>query len=183
MNAPESTGLPVETVQLSAADDERIEPSAWAARAAQLLEVLTDDDVPESEMNDVVGTFRFLDDASVVWSYDGTQWWSWDGQQWQTGEPDGDLRLEPFTMDVPFASFDEPPLDIADATDRYEPTHVVPDGGLWAWDTPDATAAPAAQIEAGVDVMVIDWREDGWAHVLCSNDWSAWLDGRRLTPR
>src|SRR5256884_9554542 len=62
---------------------------------------------------------------------------------------------------------------------EYSQTHVVPTDGLPAWAGPDGSAAPAANLDPGLDVMLIELRGD-WAHVRCSNGWEAWVDGRRL---
>jgi hypothetical protein len=61
----------------------------------------------------------------------------------------------------------------------YSQTHAVPAEGLPAWAGPDGSAAPAANLDPGLDVMLIESRGD-WAHVRCSNGWEAWVDGRRL---
>jgi hypothetical protein len=62
---------------------------------------------------------------------------------------------------------------------EYRQTHVVPTEGLPAWPGPDGSAAPAANLDPGLDVMLIESRGD-WAYVRCSNGWEAWVDGRRL---
>src|SRR2546429_6287260 len=62
---------------------------------------------------------------------------------------------------------------------EYSQTQVVPTEGLPAWAGPDGSAAPAANLDPGLDVMLIELRAD-WAHVRCSNGWEAWVDGRRL---
>ncbi|MDQ1373449.1 MAG: hypothetical protein QOJ09_787 [Actinomycetota bacterium] len=61
----------------------------------------------------------------------------------------------------------------------FVPTHVIPAGGLPAWAAPDPTQDIVATIEARVEVVVREER-GAWADVLCSNGWSAWVDGRRL---
>lgn len=61
----------------------------------------------------------------------------------------------------------------------YAQTHVVPTEGLPAWAGPDGSVAPAANLDPGLDVMVIDVHAD-WAHIRCSNGWEAWVDHRRL---
>src|SRR5262245_1024060 len=61
----------------------------------------------------------------------------------------------------------------------YTQTHVVPTEGLPAWPGPDGSTAPAATLDPGLDVMVLERRAD-WALVRCSNGWEAWVDGRRL---
>ena len=67
----------------------------------------------------------------------------------------------------------------AAATASYAPTHVVPAGGLDAWDAPDPSRSPVDRLDAGLDVQVTE-RSGNWARVLCSNGWSAWVDGRGL---
>ncbi len=62
---------------------------------------------------------------------------------------------------------------------EYSQTHVVPTEGLPAWAGPDGSAAPAANLDPGLDVMLIESR-GAWAYVRCSNGWEAWVDGRRL---
>ena len=62
---------------------------------------------------------------------------------------------------------------------EYRQTHVAPTEGLPAWAAPDGSAAPAANLDPGLDVMLLEQRGE-WAHVRCSNGWEAWVDGRRL---
>jgi hypothetical protein len=62
---------------------------------------------------------------------------------------------------------------------EYRQTHVVPTEGLPAWAGPDGSAAPAADLDPGLDVMLLEQRAE-WAHVRCSNGWEAWVDARRL---
>jgi hypothetical protein len=64
--------------------------------------------------------------------------------------------------------------------DQFEPTHVVPDGGLPTYQAADVDR-PSASLDAGLDVRVAQ-RLGDWAQVVCSNGWSAWVDGRRLEP-
>jgi len=62
---------------------------------------------------------------------------------------------------------------------EYTQTHVVPTEGLPAWAGPDGSTPPAANLDPGLDVMLLERRAD-WARVRCSNGWEAWVDGRRL---
>jgi hypothetical protein len=62
---------------------------------------------------------------------------------------------------------------------EYTQTHVVPTEGLPAWPGPDGSSPPAANLDPGLDVMVLERRGE-WAHIRCSNGWEAWVDGRRL---
>jgi hypothetical protein len=61
----------------------------------------------------------------------------------------------------------------------YQPTHLAPDDGMQAWDTPDGSRPPVAALDARLDVEVVE-RQGAWARIVCSNGWSAWVDGRRL---
>jgi hypothetical protein len=61
----------------------------------------------------------------------------------------------------------------------YSQTHAVPSEGLPAWSGPDGSSPPAANLDPGLDVMVLESRGE-WAHIRCSNGWEAWVDGRRL---
>jgi hypothetical protein len=62
---------------------------------------------------------------------------------------------------------------------EYTQSHVVPTEGLSAWAGPDGSTPPAATLDPGLDVMLLDRRGD-WAFIRCSNGWEAWVDGRRL---
>lgn len=61
-------------------------------------------------------------------------------------------------------------------------THYVPAQGAWAWTAPDPTAAPTNSLDPWLEVRVIEFRLDGWAHIECANSWTAWVDGRVLHP-
>lgn len=61
----------------------------------------------------------------------------------------------------------------------YLPTHLVPEGGLPAWDQPDPGRPPVAQLDPRLPVQLLrTW--DAWAEVLASNGWTGWVDGRLL---
>jgi len=60
----------------------------------------------------------------------------------------------------------------------FRPTHVVPQHGMPAWEAPDP-ARPTVPLDPLLPVQLVERRGD-WAHVLCANDWSAWVDGRLL---
>ncbi|WP_342668210.1 hypothetical protein [Streptomyces violens] len=62
----------------------------------------------------------------------------------------------------------------------FLPSHVVPPDGLTTWSTPDA-AWPGVRLDPLLPVQVVERRGD-WALALCSNGWSAWVDGRLLLP-
>ena len=59
----------------------------------------------------------------------------------------------------------------------FTPTHVAPATGLQAWLEPGGAPAPA--IPAGLEVQLLE-RNGEWAHIVCSNEWSTWVDGREL---
>jgi hypothetical protein len=61
----------------------------------------------------------------------------------------------------------------------YSQTHVVPSDGLPAWAEPEGSGPPAANLDPGLDVMLVESR-GAWAHIRCSNGWEAWVDERRL---
>ncbi|MGW0708466.1 hypothetical protein ACWD4G_21355 [Streptomyces sp. NPDC002643] len=63
-------------------------------------------------------------------------------------------------------------------TSGFVPTHVVPPGGMPAWETPDPSR-PTVPLDALLPVRLLDRRGD-WGQILCSNGWSAWVDGRLL---
>ncbi|WP_328508060.1 hypothetical protein [Streptomyces sp. NBC_00391] len=63
-------------------------------------------------------------------------------------------------------------------TPGFLPTHVVPPGGLPAWDDPDPSR-PTVALDALLPVQLLERRGD-WGHVQCANGWSAWVDGRLL---
>lgn len=61
---------------------------------------------------------------------------------------------------------------------EFRPTHVVPAEGLPTWAGPDPSE-PATPLDPLLPVQLTESRGD-WARVLCSNGWSAWVDGRML---
>jgi len=69
----------------------------------------------------------------------------------------------------------------APAATSWTASHVVPAGGLPAWQAPDP-ASPQILLAPSLPVQVVEVRGD-WARVVASNGWTGWVDGRRLTPR
>lgn len=63
-------------------------------------------------------------------------------------------------------------------TPGFRPTHVVPQQGMPAWEMPDPAAA-TVPLDPLLPVQLIDRRGD-WGRILCSNGWTAWVDGRLL---
>ncbi|MFD8786543.1 hypothetical protein [Kitasatospora sp. NPDC059599] len=60
----------------------------------------------------------------------------------------------------------------------FNPTHVVPPGGLASWTAPDP-ARPTARLDELLPLQLLA-RQGDWAQVLCSNGWMTWVDGRLL---
>ncbi|MFJ9776779.1 hypothetical protein ACIRVF_37035 [Kitasatospora sp. NPDC101157] len=71
------------------------------------------------------------------------------------------------------------PPATAPAGPVFRPTHRVPSGGMSAWTAPDPALPAATRIDARVELEVLE-RAGDWAHIVCSNGWSAWVDGRRI---
>ncbi|KUL40925.1 hypothetical protein ADL22_14785 [Streptomyces sp. NRRL F-4489] len=63
---------------------------------------------------------------------------------------------------------------------EFRPSHVVPPDGMATWAAPDATR-PLVPLDPLLPVQVVE-RHGDWARALCSNGWSAWVDGRLLLP-
>ncbi|MFJ2581649.1 hypothetical protein [Kitasatospora aureofaciens] len=60
----------------------------------------------------------------------------------------------------------------------FRPTHVAPPAGMATWAAPDP-ARPSARLDSLLPVRLIS-RQGDWAQILCSNGWTAWVDGRLL---
>ncbi|MFD5765444.1 hypothetical protein ACFWIN_06435 [Streptomyces sp. NPDC127049] len=71
----------------------------------------------------------------------------------------------------------DPGSDSVYASD-FRPTHVVPRGGLSAWQAPDP-GRPTVPLDAFLPVRLVE-RTGDWGRVLCSNGWQAWVDARLL---
>ena len=61
----------------------------------------------------------------------------------------------------------------------WQPTHLVPEGGMPAWATPDTARPPVARIDPRVELQLLE-RSGSFAHILCSNGWSAWVDNSAI---
>lgn len=61
----------------------------------------------------------------------------------------------------------------------WQPTHTIPPSGLDARQAPDTSHAVVATLDPLLEVAVVD-RQDGWAQIVCSNHWAAWVDSREL---
>ena len=170
------------TVQFVPMDGPGITPQDWEARAKHLADLLTEDEFPPDELPNSLRELSLRDEAGWSWTYDGSSWWVWDGAAWIQRVPTGQLQLMPFTMETHVDAVPSPIPAVATSARPYAPTHHVPAAGMSAWPRPDPALRPEHHLAAGLDVMVIEQRDDGWAHVVFSNDWEAWVDGRRLVP-
>jgi hypothetical protein len=63
------------------------------------------------------------------------------------------------------------------AASAFAPTHTVPAQGMQAWAAPDPNGAVVATLGGGLPIQITEVR-GAWAHVLCSNGWTGWVDGR-----
>ncbi|MGO8687846.1 MAG: SH3 domain-containing protein [Candidatus Dormibacteria bacterium] len=61
----------------------------------------------------------------------------------------------------------------------WTPSHRVPPQGMQAWAAPDPTGAVVATLGGHLPVQVTEVR-GAWAHILCSNGWTGWVDDRLL---
>lgn len=64
----------------------------------------------------------------------------------------------------------------------FEPTHVVPQGGIPAWTAPDGSQPAAANLAPGTELQIGEYRGQ-WAHATAANGWTGWVDGDRLVAR
>ena len=75
----------------------------------------------------------------------------------------------------------EPAPTAGSSTPAWRPTHLVPDSGMSAWATPDPNGPPVARIDPRVELRLLE-RSGAWAHIVCVNGWSGWVDGRAIQP-
>ncbi|MBI2169624.1 MAG: RDD family protein [Actinobacteria bacterium] len=61
----------------------------------------------------------------------------------------------------------------------FQPTHVVPQGGLPAWASPDGSLPPATNLEPGTELAAGEVRGE-WMFVTAESGWSGWVDGSGL---
>ena len=65
------------------------------------------------------------------------------------------------------------------APSGWAPTHVAPPTGMAAWDAPDPNRPPMVTLAGGVQLSIVEQR-GAWGHVMGSNGWTGWVDGRLL---
>ena len=74
-----------------------------------------------------------------------------------------------------------PPPRPAPAAAPWRATHRVGAQGATVYVAP-GDAQPVGRLDPWLDAMVIEESQSGWAHVVCSNTWSTWIDRRALQP-
>jgi hypothetical protein len=67
----------------------------------------------------------------------------------------------------------------APGPDQWTPSHRVPPQGMQAWAAPDPAGAVVATLGGHLPVQVTEVR-GAWAHIVCSNGWTGWVDDRLL---
>ena len=83
-------------------------------------------------------------------------------------------QTQPVTQPLPASPPPPPP-----PTPVWMPTHAVPMTGMAAWQAPDPSRPPIAQLAPGVQLVIVE-QTGAWARVVGSNGWSGWVDGRLL---
>ncbi|MDP9325587.1 MAG: hypothetical protein M3O87_03520, partial [Candidatus Dormibacteraeota bacterium] len=68
-----------------------------------------------------------------------------------------------------------------EAGSTFNPTHTAPEGGLPTWSAPDPATAADNRLDPLLEVQLLE-EATGWAHILCANGWTAWVDSRYLVP-
>lgn len=83
--------------------------------------------------------------------------------------------------ELPGGTFDSAPTPpvVATVASTWTPTHTTTRPAQ-AWQEPDPTSAHTGTLDARLPVQLLERRGE-WAHVVCSNGWSAWIDARDLT--
>lgn len=72
-------------------------------------------------------------------------------------------------------------LSIEDRIRQWRPTHTVPEGGLEAWSTSELAGEPAAELQARVELVLVE-QVGPAARVVGSNGWEGWVEAARLVP-
>lgn len=170
-------GGSIEHIELHGSANATITPGEWQARITELTRRLVEaGQQPAEVLEDLREAFAgitFVDADAKSWRHDGSTWWCWEPSGWVWQAPPAELRLDR----VEFAIEPEPGPDEL----GFWPSHWVPEPGLPAWTEPDPTLAATTTVEAGLEVEILEYRDDGWAHVRFANDWRAWVDGRLLS--
>ena len=65
------------------------------------------------------------------------------------------------------------------AAPAWMPTHLVPAGGMAAWDSPDPSRPPVSQLSARLE-LTVEANSGAWAQVRAANGWRGWVEDRLL---
>src|SRR4051812_24667311 len=68
---------------------------------------------------------------------------------------------------------------MASGAESFEPTHTVPPTGLSTWVAANPNSQVGPWLPPDLEVQVIE-QTGAWARVRCSNEFTAWVDGRAL---
>jgi RsiW-degrading membrane proteinase PrsW (M82 family) len=94
-----------------------------------------------------------------------------------TAAPPAAPQSQPQPQPAPAPIVSAPP-----APPAWAPTHLVPPGGLAAWNAPDPSSPPLLILPERLE-LVVESRAGAWALVRAINGWRGWVDGRRLIDR
>src|SRR5438552_3271421 len=64
----------------------------------------------------------------------------------------------------------------------FQPTHTVPVNGQDTWGAPDPNQPRGPRLPPRLEVQLVE-QQGAWARVRCSNEFTAWVDGRLLVAR
>ena len=119
--------------------------------------------IPPAHLDQILSSLVF-ESGGRFWTIGANSgaWYASDGQSWVRATGQGANLAPP-------------------AAPRWA-THYVPPEGTSAWTAPDPNVAPTTALDPWLEVRVIEFRVDGWAHIECTNSWTAWVDGRVLRP-
>jgi RsiW-degrading membrane proteinase PrsW (M82 family) len=91
--------------------------------------------------------------------------------------PQAAAQSQPQPQPVPAPIAPAPP-----APPAWAWTHLVPPGGMAAWNAPDPSRPPMLILPERLE-LVVESRAGAWALVRAVNGWRGWVDGRLLIDR
>jgi hypothetical protein len=152
---------PVSETSAASADEQMTAPSPWASPAATTFEPLpfSGRDYQPSAASAEYGTTPSPAETVGPFSAGGS------GQGLGQG-------FTPAAATTPVPS----PAPVQPV---WTPDHRVPPQGMQAWAAPDPAGAVIATLGGHLPVQVTEVR-GAWAHVVCSNGWTGWVDDRLL---
>ncbi len=99
-------------------------------------------------------------------------------QPWESARPASEGAAAAQGYAQPYSGAVQPaPVPAGPAA--WTPGHKVPPQGMQAWAAPDPNGPVIATLGGHLPVQVTEMR-GAWAHVVCSNGWTGWVDGRLL---